>query len=91
MIAINLNSKIINPRVEGNTMQASLFNMMAPEDIGELDAELGLPCNPTEYFTKLADIEAYIISFNDTTEALENAAEYAEYFADETFFRYGGA
>lgn len=40
------------------------------DEMGRIDALLGMPCNPLEYFAKLSDVELYIIAWKDTTATL---------------------
>lgn len=43
------------------------FNV-EPDALGQYDAELGLPCDPTgRGYRKLGDVETYCIAYNDTT------------------------
>lgn len=41
------------------------LDFVSPDYMGMLDAEEGLPCNPTEYFSKLTDIELYLCGYQD--------------------------
>lgn len=57
--------------------------------VGWADAEIGLPCEPTTHYIKTGDVENYIVGWNDCTKAMDDAAEYADFFADEVFVRTG--
>lgn len=60
---------------EMDAMQYDEADFATPETVGRLDAELGLPCNPTEYYIKLGQIESYIIGFKDATAEMERRAK----------------
>ena len=47
-----------------------------PEAMGQYDAEHGLPCDPVSRgYTKLGDIETYIITYKDTTTLWANMVD----------------
>lgn len=46
-------------------------DFVSPDFMGALDADEGLPCEPTEYYAKLTDIEQYVIGFRDAVGAWE--------------------
>lgn len=41
------------------------LDFVSPDYMGMLDAEEGFPCDPTEYFSKLTDIELYLCGYQD--------------------------
>lgn len=46
-------------------------DFVSPDFLGAFDADEGLPCEPTQYFAKLTDIEQYVIGFRDAVGAWE--------------------
>lgn len=41
--------------------------VVEPAVMGQYCAERGEPCEPTKYYTRLGDIESFIVAYNDTT------------------------
>jgi hypothetical protein len=49
-----------------NAMPETLADVLEPALLGQFHAEHGEPCEPTRYYAKLHDIEAYLIGYKDT-------------------------
>lgn len=46
----------------------SIGLVVEPQVLGQFHAQTGAPCEPQKFYTKLGDIESYLISYNDATE-----------------------
>lgn len=68
---------------------APVVDTADPYDVGWKDAELGKVCEPLTHYAKLGQIESYIIGFKECMFALEEAADYADYMADNEYHARG--
>lgn len=64
-------------------------DIFTPEEVGRIDAEEGRDCEPTEHYSKLGDIEAYIIGWKDAKGELEMTADYESDILDREFWSRG--
>lgn len=64
-------------------------DIFTPEEVGRFDFDEGRDCQPTEHYSKLGDIEAYIISWKQAKGELEMTAEYEDYLTDVEWMRTG--
>lgn len=76
-ILINLNSRIINPAppARDGTLQALIDAGEAVDDayaIGVMDADDGFESRPLHHFTRLDQIEAYIIGWKEAAASDRN-------------------
>lgn len=50
--------------------ESDICDLTTPDEMGRIDALLGMPCEPTNYFCKLGDVEMYIIAWREVMDAL---------------------
>lgn len=78
--------------------QSDTCDFTTADEMGKIDALLGMPCQPLEYFCKLGDVELYIIAWKDTNAALpplpvdvvSELEAYQDDVADRSFWAQGG-
>lgn len=80
---------IVAIQEEIDAQPETLSDVVEPELMGRFDAEMGKPCEPTQHYIKLGEIEAYIIGWKDATALLHETLEYEDDIADREWHSRG--
>jgi hypothetical protein len=66
-----------------------LADVLAPYDVGCIDAQKGEACEPLTHYARLGDIEMYLIGYHDATTTIEAALDYEEDQLDREYHARG--
>lgn len=66
---------VVAIRDEADAMPYDAADVFAPEEMGRLDALDGI-CDPIKHYTRLGQIELYLIGWNEAVEAMADDVEF---------------
>lgn len=75
---------------EIETQPENFSKVIEPELMGRYDAEMGNPCNPTKYYAKLGEVEAYKVGYETAKAVLDELVQdYVDDMLDREFWARG--